>query len=207
MSARLSTFVKIGCVLLLSVSVSACNVLSPPKTNPVDVYALTSTPKIATPVKQTNGPTVLISSLTAAPGYDTTAMAYLEKPYRMNYYAENRWLATPVKMLTPLVVKSLQDSGRFSTVEAPPYGGRIDLSLKLTLLYLYQDFMAKPVTEKMAVRATLVDARTSKVLGTQTLTAAVETPSNNAYGGVQAANAATVDILTQLNAFVVQHSH
>ena len=192
----------VGCTALLV----GCSPLAPVKNTPANYYMISDInpdPKPVTPTSLS----LLVTMNSSLAGLDNTNMAYMQRPYQVEYFAENFWLQPPAKMLLPLTIASLQKTQRFKLVEAPPYLGKTDLHLKLTLLYLYEDFMSKPVTERMGVRATLVDVRTNEVLGTEVLHLIAATPSDNPYGGVQAANAATIKMLEGLSSFVITHSN
>jgi cholesterol transport system auxiliary component len=74
----------------------------------------------------------------AAPGLATEGIAVLRPGERLDYYQNARWAADLPSMLQTLVIDSLRNAGRFTTVEsdAGPFSAEYVLSLEL------QDFEA-----------------------------------------------------------------
>ena len=56
-----------------------------------------------------DGPVLLVSPPQAEPGFETQRMAYVRRPYQLEYYAVNQWADTPARMLAPLMVHALHD--------------------------------------------------------------------------------------------------
>ncbi|EAR23029.1 hypothetical protein NB231_14453 [Nitrococcus mobilis Nb-231] len=135
-----------------------------------------------------------------AAGYDTTAMAYRRTPWEIRYYSLSRWVDDPARMLREALTSALNQLGPFRSAFASPAGIAVDYSLRTELLRLEQDFSnAPPSRERLVVRVQLVNLAHDTLLASQVLELNTTAPSEDAYGGVVAANTA----LQQLAAEVV----
>jgi cholesterol transport system auxiliary component len=148
---------------------------------------------------------LLITRPSAEPGFDSDGIAYTETPLSLSYYTQSRWADAPARMLGPLLVETLERSGAFRAVVIAPSSVAADLQLDVTLLRLQQSFLQSPSRVELALRARLIDIADNRVLAGRTFEATEPTPSEDAYGGVQAANAALERVLTELAGFVVAH--
>jgi ABC-type uncharacterized transport system auxiliary subunit len=63
-----------------------------------------------------NGPRLLVSEFTAAPGYDSQRLAYRVSNHELRYYAHRQWVSEPPRMLSEALIRHLRASGRFSQV-------------------------------------------------------------------------------------------
>jgi cholesterol transport system auxiliary component len=142
--------------------------------------------------------TVLVANPVAAPGYQSRYMLYTEQPQQLKAFTKNQWVAPPAKMLQPLLIESLTNSGYFSAVVGVPHNGRSDLRLETTLLQLEQSFVTNPSVVEMALQVTVIDARSRRVLQSKIIKASQATSENSPRGGAAAANVATQSLLGQV---------
>lgn len=142
-----------------------------------------------------------VSTPRAAPGYDTPAMVYVQRPHALEHFATHRWADTPARLLQPLLVRTLDDAGIFRAVVASGSGAQADLRLDSEIVQLRQSFLAQPSRSELTLRLQLVDATTRRVLATRTIEQAQATTSNDAAGGVAAANLALARALAQIAVF------
>jgi cholesterol transport system auxiliary component len=142
----------------------------------------------------------------AQPGFDTQLIAYTETPLAIDYYTKSEWVDSPAMMLAPLVEDAIADTGAFQAVVIPPSPSPGDVRLEIDIIRLQQEFMTTPSQVRLTLRAKLFDVRTGDVLGTQLFEAVEYAPSEDAYGGVQAANLGLKRILEQLTDFVVSNA-
>jgi cholesterol transport system auxiliary component len=63
---------------------------------------------------------------------------------------------------------------------------------------LEQQFISRPSRVRLALRAQIVDLKKSAILATQYFELFEVAPSDDAYGGVQAANRASAKLITEL---------
>lgn len=152
----------------------------------------------ATTTTTTSAPTLAVSALQAAAGYDSPRIVYLRQPQQLEAYAQSVWVDTPARMLAPLLVTALQRSGAFAAVVSAPSAAASTLRLDTELLRLRQDFEGGTSTVTLSLRATLVDGATRQVLGSRDFSATVPATTSDSAGGVRAAHAATRQVLTSL---------
>ena len=143
--------------------------------------------------------TLLVSMVQSAPGYATSNMAYMQEPYRIDYFANHRWADTPAQMLAPLLVRSLERSRLVGGVVMAPNPVNADLRLDTKVLSFRQSFVKHNGTLfEVVLDITLLDVVSGKLLGSRTLTITRQHPERSPYGGVVAANEAIALLLTEL---------
>ena len=165
--------------------------------------------KSSLPVKpgySPSAPTLLVSPMRAHPGFDTPRMAYMRDPNQLAYYANNRWVEAPARMLTPLVTQAMEASSAFGAVVQAPGTVHAALRLDTELINLTQDFSVKPSRMQLGLRAQLVDANTQTIRASRTFVMQASASSEDAHGGVEAVNRILPDILSQLSEWAVQAS-
>jgi cholesterol transport system auxiliary component len=142
----------------------------------------------------------------AWPGTDTAQIAYVRKPYELDYFAASRWADTPARMLGPLLARALEQTGSFSAVIQTSTAVRADYRLDTEIVRLRQDFGAQPSRVELALRAQLSDIRGKRVVASRRFEEIENAPSEDAAGGVAAANAALGRALERIAAFCVAES-
>jgi cholesterol transport system auxiliary component len=156
-----------------------------------------------------DGPVLLVSQPQAEPGFETPRMVYVKRPYELEHFAANQWADTPARMFTPLLVQALSQSGAWRDVVLLPSSVTGDLRLDSYGFALQQEFLQQPSRVRVTSRAQLVDLKQSTIVGMQTFEAIELAPSENAYGGVLAANRAVAALLDQMASWLrecVRHS-
>jgi cholesterol transport system auxiliary component len=142
----------------------------------------------------------------AAPGFDTAAMAYVRNAHALDHYAMHRWADAPARMLGPLLTRTLEDTGAFRAVVPAGSGLQADLRLDTEIVRLHQSFLQQPSRLELTLRVQLVDLAARRVLATHYVEVMQEALTEDAPGGVAAANAAVARALAQVAAFGVQAS-
>lgn len=142
--------------------------------------------------------TLLVNVPKGQPGFDTPRIAYLLRPHEVNYYAKSQWADSPTRMLSPLLVQVLEQFGAWQAVVQGPSLVRAQYRLDIEDLALQQEFFQKPSRVRLTLRAQYVDLRKQCVMGTAEFEALEEASSEDAYGGVLAANRAVAQVLPQL---------
>lgn len=155
-----------------------------------------------TPARRTDA-TVEVGVPRAAPGFDTPRIAYVERPYSIDYYSRGEWADAPARMIGPLVARALDRSGAFAAVVEAPTSVQSTLRVDLELVRLQQDFTVAPSRADLAIRAQVVDVRARRVLATLLVEETEPAAAQDAYGGVAAANAALGRAIERIVALVV----
>jgi cholesterol transport system auxiliary component len=145
-----------------------------------------------------------VSATRAAPGFDTAAMVYVQQAHVLDRYATHRWADTPARLLSQLLTRTLDDSGGFRAVLQAPTMLPADLRLDSEIVQLRQSFLARPSRVELTLRVQLVELAGRRVLATRYIEVVQDAPSEDAAGGVAAANDAVARALTQVAAFCVE---
>ena len=81
-------------VLMMSLTLAAC--LQPIKTTPSSRYVLKGVSNQSY-AKKAGHLTLLVSQLSANPGYRGAEIVYVNKPYQLHYFGKNSWITSPAK--------------------------------------------------------------------------------------------------------------
>jgi len=141
--------------------------------------------------------TLLVSAPRAQPALDTARMAYLLRPHEVSYYAFNQWADTPSRMLAPLLAQAMERTGLWRVVVQTPSTVRADYRLDCENLVLEQEFFSLSRV-RLALHAQLIDVKRQSVMDARDFEVFEDAPSDDAYGGVTAANRAVAKLLGEL---------
>lgn len=161
------------------------------------------------PAADGNSPVIQLNPPQAEPGFETTRMVYLKRPYELEYFAANQWADTPANMFAPLLARSLSQSAVWRDVVLLPSLVPGDYRLDIYGFALQQEFLQSPSQVRVTAHAQLVDLKQAIIMGMQRFETIESAPSENAYGGVVAANRAVAVLLDQITAWLrdcVRHS-
>jgi cholesterol transport system auxiliary component len=146
---------------------------------------------------------LLIGVPQPAPGFESSRMAYVQVPHELNYFATSQWVESPARMLAPLLVQRLERSGMWSSIISMPTSIRGDYRLDLTNVLLVQNFVGEPSRMRLALRSQLVNIKARQVIGTRNFESVGEALSEDAYGGVLAAQQVVSRLLDDLMNWLV----
>lgn len=174
-----------------------------------NVYSLdgarnAATPALSMPRAAVTGPTLIVSPPHAAAGFDSQHIMYVRHANQLEYFAHNEWVDTPARMLAPLIVAAVASSGAFHAVAQTPSPATGEMRLDVEILRLQHEFLATPSQARIALRVYLVESATRRVIASREFEAAVAATSEDAYGGVVAANRAVLAVLEDLSAFCAE---
>lgn len=192
-------------IVASTVLFSGCTGLPPPHVEIPNIYVLDARP-IATAAPVQRNLVVAVSLPRARPGFDTPQMVYVRQPHTVDYFVTHRWADTPSRMLGPLLAQALEQTRSFNAVVQTPGGVPADLRLDTELIRLQHDFGTQPSRVELTLRAQLIDVRSKRVLGVKIVDETEDALSDDAYGGVAAANRALQRVLEQLVHFCVDES-
>ncbi len=192
-------------VVLAACTLTAC-VLPRSTDSPVHTFVLTAEEPergLVAPLSRANTQGVLLVGVPqAAAGFEQPRMAYLERPSEVNYYATHFWVDAPSRMLAPLLIRALEQSGYWRVVVPMPSALRADHQLDMSGLVVQQEFLQKPSQSRVRLRAQLTDLKTQRVMGARSFDRLEPAPSEDAYGGVLAANRAMSAVLAAVNDWI-----
>lgn len=185
---------------------SGCSALLPKPAPPPSFYVLEAVPSIPAPASTPapTGPSLVVQAPLAAAGFDSARIVYIRKAHQVEHFAHSEWIGTPVRMLAPLIVAAAGSSSAFRVVAMAPSAAAADLRLETELLRLQHEFGSSPSRVRMTLRAVLTDSSTRRVLARQDFEALADAPSEDAYGGVLAANQASGMLLRALAEFCAE---
>ncbi|HSN31394.1 MAG TPA: ABC-type transport auxiliary lipoprotein family protein, partial [Ideonella sp.] len=109
--------------------------LAPPEAVEVHREALVELPRDV-PRARPSGASLQVLPVQSAPGYEGTGIAYSVRPYEIAYFGVHEWAAPPARMFEPLLVRTLESTGRFAAVVAAPAGGHPRYALRTEQLLL-----------------------------------------------------------------------
>lgn len=197
--SRLNNIVRLA-VFTLVVFFAACS-LGPKENNPSRTYLLN--PEIswkhphAFGERQANS-VLLITQPKSQAGFDTARMAYLLRPYEVNYYAYNQWADTPARMLQRIMVENFDKAGLWSAVLQTPGAVPAHYRLDCDNLVLEQQFLSNPSRVRLALRVQIVETKEHSILGSRYFELFEAAPSDDPYGGVVAANQVSAKLITEM---------
>jgi len=189
--------------LAAAVLLASCTALQPPEPDRVSIYLLEPVPAARVP-RPKRDLVLAVSAPRARPGFDTPQMAYTQRPHALEYFAKNRWVDTPARMLTPLLAQALERSGGFRAVVQAPSAAIAELRLDTELVRLQQDFGTLPSRVQITVRAQLIDVPERRVLASVQFDEVEVAPSDDPHGGVIAANRALARLFERLTDFCTE---
>ena len=185
------------CLSIFIFLLAGCTALQAPHIEHTHRYLLNAQAAATAATKRNRA--LAISPSTARPGYDTPQIAYLRQPLELEYFATHRWADTPAHMLRPLLMQALES--QYSAVVSAPGQVTAHLRLDTELIRLQQDFTSAPSRVQLTVKAQLIDVQEKRIIAVQVFDESETSASEDAYGGVLAANRALERILTHLTEF------
>ena len=192
---------QVGTIMLVAL-IAGCSALVPKAAPQPSFYLLqimpADKPAHGTAVATATLPTLVVDAPRAAAGLDGTHLLYVREAHRLEYFAHSEWVDTPAHMLAPLIVGTLERHAAFAAVVSAPSTAAGDLRLETEILLLQQEFGAGASRAHFVLRAYVVDQATHAVLARRDLDRSIAADSEDARGGVVAANRAVQAVLDDL---------
>lgn len=197
MPVRLYRLMGIG---IVSLALAGCLSLSREE-RPIHTFILSldrSVGRAAIPEVKPGAGILVVNVPVAQPGFDTPRMAYRQRPYEVSYYATHQWADPPARMLTPLLVQALEQTGYWRAIVPMPTSVRGNHRVDIDQLALVQNFLQKPSQVRVALRIQIIKLPEYLVLGTRLFEVAEEASTDDAYGGAVAANRAVERLVQEV---------
>lgn len=151
-----------------------------------------------------DAPTLMVDLPRAAPGYDSRRMVYQRQPQQLEAFAFHEWVEPPAQMLTPLLVRALQESGSFRAVLRAPSAATGGWRLETELLRLHQDFSQRPSQLRLSVRAVLLNSATRQAVALREFDVSVAATGDDPVAGAAAAQAAARQLASEVAVFCAE---
>ncbi len=185
--------------------VTGCSFMSPVKVGPDTGYVINSAADHVAKSSR-HQRTMLIMHPETNPAYNTTRMAFTMHPYQLSYYSQSRWIEAPADMFAPLIMQSIQKSGRFKSVIAPPFAGQYQYALRTQIKTLHVDYARQMPTLDLQVQAAIIAAGSGNIVATRDFKVSVPLQQYSPYGATVAANRASSIFLSELTAWTLHHT-
>lgn len=129
-------------------------------------------------------------------------MAYTRQGEALQYFAWHEWADTPAQLLAFLVEQRLGGQGKFGGVLSGAPDVAADLRLELEQVALLQTVQGSASDVSLAAKATVIDARSHRILDSAYFRVSVAAAANPAAGVAAAERAASqlLDAITALAA-------
>lgn len=189
-----------GVALAMGTLLTGCTFPGQKSSKPTAIYVLEGEPTSESTSGTSISPclTLSVAIPRSAPGFATSRIAYVEKPYRIDYFAYHEWADTPARMLQSALEQRLEASGMFRAVVTASVPVQADLRLETDLLRLQQEFMSPQSQVHLEVRFSLHDVTAHRLLFSETFSLQEPAEHKNPYAGVLAANRAVEQLLAAL---------
>lgn len=148
-------------------------------------------------------PTLLVSSITSAPGLHTPQMAYASAASQLGFFAYARWADVPARLLEPLLIADLQASNAFAYVVGTPAPVRPELRLDGRFLSIVQHFDAANSEVRVSLQALVVAPRSGQLVAVRHFNVAESIGARSAAAGAAATDVAIGRLRAELTDFVV----
>lgn len=131
-------------------------------------------------------------------------MSYAIGEYKRDTFNQSQWAETPNRAITAQILKMLQGTKLFKTVQSAQSRSKSDLILETNIEKFIQYFSVEENSSiaKVVISSTLIDGKTNKVLDSRTFSKNTNVKTLNAKGGVVALNEALSEILTMQRAWL-----
>lgn len=193
--------VRAALVGLMVSLASSCTLLSP--VNIETSKSVLNQLPLSVPRRESNTATLLVLAPETNPIFNTTQMAYVTRPYQIDFYARHEWSATPAQMLQPLLLKTMENTRYFSEVLTPPYPGNYSFALRTQIVELTQDYTSPPAAAQLSLRVQLINGANGQVIASKGIELREPMQHETPYAGVVASNNAIAKALQEVAAFVL----
>ena len=196
---------SVGLSLMLAAGCSALKPIAAPVSP--DFYSLDRPGNVVPSVPRVppaTAPSMVVGMPAAAAGFDSQRIIYTRQAHKLESFAHSEWIDPPARMLAPMIVAAIKESGAFRAVVRAPSPAAGDLRLDTEVLLLQHEFDNQPSRVRFALRVYLVEEATRRIVASRDFESVSMALSEDPYGGVVAANAAVASVLENLATFCAE---
>jgi len=177
--------------------IAGCSELIPGQGPPPALYRLTPKSTFAADL-----PTVAWQLVLAQPdadaSLDTTRIALMTEPTRVEYYASSGWTDRAPIMVQTLLLESFENSGKIVSVGRRAIGLRADFELRSELREFQAEYFTGTLQVNVALNVKLVRAAERTIVGSQSFKVSAAASEDAMPAIVQAFDDALGDVLKQV---------
>lgn len=194
-------------VAMMLTLLAGCSVLGPLPNTDDHRYMINAMPVSFNHLPKTQA-ILLVTEPETAAVYNTTNMAYTDKPYQVSYYSQSQWAETPAQMFLPLLSQSLEKTGSFKAVVVAPYIGNYDYVINTQIIKCQQNYLDKNhAYVELVIQAQITKTSSGRSIATKQFVVNTPIGDPSPYNGVIATNAAMARALIQIGHFAVNAIH
>jgi cholesterol transport system auxiliary component len=193
------SFWKAAALGCCGIAFAGCALLGSRGAAPPSLFSL-ELPRTQAAAHDVAAAAIEVAPPTARAGFDGSRMAYVTRPYELQFFAHHQWVEPPVRMLAPLLAEAIERDASLRA-SASGDGAAAALRLETEIVVLQQEFAAPPSVVRFRLDARLVDPASRRVLAASAFEAVETAPSEDPYGGVIAANRAVARVLDEVAAW------
>jgi len=188
---------RLAATSLPAAALLGCADILPGQTPPPTLYRLT--PKSTFPEGM---PTVswqlVLSPPDADAALDTTRIALMQEPTRIQYYAASGWTDTAPSMVQTLLLESFENSDKIIAVGRRTVGLRADYELRTELREFQAEYYSGKIEIRVTINAKLIRAAERAIVGSISFEATAVAPQDDLMVIVQAFDDALGSVLKRL---------
>ena len=201
----MKTMIKQSLLLITTLILSGCSFMSPVKLEPETGYIIDTVPNVAK--SHRHAATLLIMQPDTNPIYNTTRIAFANKPFQISYYSRSHWIEAPADMLAAVLAQTMQKTNHFKSVIAPPFSGLYTYALRTQIKTLQADYTRPMPAMQVTIQAQIVRAGDGRIIAAREFKTAVPLQKYSPFGAVVAANCATSQLLSEMAVWCVRYTH
>ena len=159
---------KAAAPILLALALTGCSAggLLAPSGAPPKIYTLSAPKEVASSAPQANWQ-LLIAMPSAVADINTSRIAIIPAPSRMDYYADVTWADRPPAMLQELLLESFDRSGRIAAVQRQSGGVKSDFLLTTEIEDFEVDNATGEPSVHIRIAARLVRSRDREIVASR----------------------------------------
>jgi cholesterol transport system auxiliary component len=183
-------------LIILTILFSGCTTIKPPVAEYSIIAKDLKIGNIATGCKNKS---LKIAQAFSSSSLMSLNMDYTEQGNRVFSYSKSQWQESPNSFVSSQLLKSIRDSGLFSSVHSSKSRVKSNLILETNIeefMQFYSQDMKSSFVH-VVISLTLVDAKTDSVVANKTFSSKFDAKTADANGGVEALSSALSEIVFQ----------